>query len=157
LRFPAVRANRKIHHLTVPVEVPVSRPNALMPQATGFERFLYSFVGQDANGLPLSVLSVIARHDVDPWEEAAKLSQLPERAAVSQLVSMLGAPPQGPPDSEQQTRTAARLIALLPPRCVAPLSVRNALAEIVPRKYSAMIYYSIATFVIYIAVTVLGS
>ncbi len=135
----------------------MTRPNALMPPATGFERFLYSFVGQDDNGLPLSVLSVIARRDVDPWEEAAKLSQLPERAAVSQLVSLLGATPQGPPDSEAQARTAARLIALLPPRCVAPLSVRRALAEVVPRRYSAMIYYGIAALVIYIAVAVLSS
>jgi hypothetical protein len=127
-----------------------------MPPVTGFERFLYSFVGQDDSGLPLSVLSVIARHDVDPWEEAAKLSQLPERAAVTQLVSLLGTLPQDPSDLHEQTRTAARLIALLPPRCVAPLSVRNVLAEVVPRKYSAVVYYGIATLVIYVAVIVLS-
>jgi hypothetical protein len=124
---------------------------------TGFERFLYSSVGQDEEGLPLSVLSLIARQDVDPWDEAAKLSQLPEKAAVMQLVSLLGPPADQPADLQERTLIAARLIALLPPRCVAPRSVRNALAELVPRKYSAMVYYSIASVVIYVAVTMLST
>jgi hypothetical protein len=128
-----------------------------VPLVTGFERFLYSFVGQDDNGMPLSVLSLIARHDVDPWEEAAKLSQLPERTAVTQLASLLGPPAHVPAELEERALVAARLIALLPPRCVAPRSVRNALAELVPRKYSAMIYYSIASVVIYAAVTLLSA
>jgi hypothetical protein len=61
-----------------------------------FERFLYSPIGQDSNGMPLSVLSALARQDVDPWDEAAKLAQLPEEKAVTQLVSLLGAFPHAP-------------------------------------------------------------
>ena len=35
-----------------------------------FDRFLYASVGDDNNGMPLTVLSALARMDVDPWEEA---------------------------------------------------------------------------------------
>ena len=47
-----------------------------------FEKFLYAAVGEDHNGMPLTVLSALARVDVDPWEEAAKLMQLPKDAGA---------------------------------------------------------------------------
>jgi len=56
-----------------------------------FDRFLYASVGDDQNGMPLTVLSALARMDVDPWEEASKLTQLPPESAVTQLASLLGA------------------------------------------------------------------
>jgi len=33
-----------------------------------FETFLYAPIGQDNEGMPLSVLSALARRDVDPWQ-----------------------------------------------------------------------------------------
>lgn len=50
------------------------------------ESFLFSPAGQGANGTTITVLSALARHDFDPWGEAAKLSLLPEHTAVNQLV-----------------------------------------------------------------------
>lgn len=79
-----------------------------------FERFLYAPIGQDNNGMPLSVLSALARQDVDPWDEAARLALLPEEKAVTQLVSLLGAFPHAPLACPDPASTATRLITLLP-------------------------------------------
>jgi hypothetical protein len=56
-----------------------------------FDRFLYASVGEDTNGMPLTVLSALARMNVDPWEEASKLTQLPPASAITQLAGLLGA------------------------------------------------------------------
>ena len=42
-----------------------------------YDNFLYAPVGESAHGALLTVLSVLARQNVDPWEEAAELSRLP--------------------------------------------------------------------------------
>jgi len=64
----------------------------------------------------LSVLSVLARLDVDPWQEAAKLARLPEEAATQRLASLIAALPDGPLAHLDPRPIAARLIALLPRR-----------------------------------------
>jgi len=79
-----------------------------------FDKFLYASVGDDNNGMPLTVLSALARMDVDPWEEASKLTQLPQESAVTQLASLLGALRNAPFASLDPARIAAPLIALLP-------------------------------------------
>ena len=56
-----------------------------------YDKFLYASVGDDNNGMPLTVLSALARVDVDPWEEASKLTRLPPGSAATQLASLLGA------------------------------------------------------------------
>jgi hypothetical protein len=86
------------------------------PLGTEFEKFLYEPIGQDNNGMPLSVLSALARQDVDPWNEAAKLAQLPEQQAVAQLVSLLGAFPRAPLVCPDPASIAPRLVTLLPRR-----------------------------------------
>jgi len=60
-----------------------------------FDNFLRASVGDDANGMALMVLSALARMDVDPWEEAAKLMQLPKDGAIKQLACLLGALKKG--------------------------------------------------------------
>jgi hypothetical protein len=42
-----------------------------------FDDFLYAAIGADRNESPLSVLSALARLNLDPWQEAAELSELP--------------------------------------------------------------------------------
>lgn len=86
------------------------------PLGSEFEKFLYASIRQDKNGIPLSVLSALARQDVDPWEEAAKLTRLPKEKAVTELVSLLGAFPNAPLAGPDSITIATRLIALLPRR-----------------------------------------
>jgi hypothetical protein len=80
---------------------------------TAFDPFLYAAVGEERNGMFLSVVSALARLDLDPWREAASLSKLPTAAATERLSSLLSSLP-----SSQLTIPApaaiARLVGLLP-------------------------------------------
>jgi hypothetical protein len=92
---------------------------AAMPaQSSPFSDFLYARVGDDKNGMVLTVLSALARLNVDPWEEAADLSRLPGETAVGRFVAMLEGLP-GFASIAVRTDLARRLIPLLP-RPVAP-------------------------------------
>jgi hypothetical protein len=62
----------------------------------------------------LSVLSAMARMNLDPWQEAASLAQLPGDAATHRLAALIAAVPGGPSVPAEQQLIAARLIALLP-------------------------------------------
>jgi len=100
-----------------------------------FDQFLYASVGDDANGIPLTVLSALARMDVDPWEEAAKLTQLPRASAVTQLVTLLAALRHAPVAGLDPARIAPPLIALLPcPGNRAPLMLKT-FVQAVPTKH----------------------
>jgi hypothetical protein len=77
-----------------------------------YDDFLYAPVGENSNGALLTVLSVLARQNVDPWETAADLSRLTPEAAARRLTSMIAASP-GQPSTVDQAATVARLITLL--------------------------------------------
>ena len=64
----------------------------------------------------VSMLSGLARSDVDPWQEAAKLARLPGEAAIKELAALIGALQAGAVPSSDPRKIAARLIALLPHR-----------------------------------------
>jgi hypothetical protein len=83
----------------------------LTPQ---FDDFLFARIDEDSEATPLSVLSVLARLGADPWEEAAKLAQLPRVSAAERLVAFIAATP-GAPSAYLNAKTVCdRLINLLP-------------------------------------------
>jgi len=94
---------------------------------TDFDAFLFAPVGDDENGMPLTLLSVLARLGIDPWEEAADLAHLPLEPALQRLTSRLEAAPNSRPASAADTvNIATRLIALLhraPPHRAPPPKV----------------------------------
>jgi hypothetical protein len=79
-----------------------------------FNSFLFASIDEDAAEAPLSVVSALARLDLDPWQEAAELSQLPRETAIQRLGALLTALPGGPPEHSDSRTIALRLIALLP-------------------------------------------
>jgi len=79
-----------------------------------FDAFLFAPVGDDCNGMPLSVLSALARADVDPWQEAASLARLPGAMATERLSLLIAALPDEPSALREPESVAARLITLLP-------------------------------------------
>jgi hypothetical protein len=81
-----------------------------------FDAFLFASVGEDRNGLPLSIISLLGRMDLDPWQEAASLAGLPGEAAVQKLASLLAALPVPSLNQADPETIATRLIALLPRR-----------------------------------------
>ena len=76
-----------------------------------FDAFLSAPIGDEPNGMSLSVISALARSNVDPWQEAAQLAQLPAKTAAQRLSSLIMALPGVRFDSGA---IASRLIALLP-------------------------------------------
>jgi hypothetical protein len=92
-----------------------------------FDDFLFAPIGEDRNGTLLSVLSALARLDVDPWLEAAKLARLPGETATQRLASLIAALPDGPSAHADPRTIAARLIALLPGRAGSNIPPRETL------------------------------
>ena len=60
-----------------------------------FDQFLGASIGEDRNGTGLSVLSALARLDVDPWKEATSLARMPREAAAVRLSELIEALPLG--------------------------------------------------------------
>jgi hypothetical protein len=81
-----------------------------------FDDFLFAPIAEDWNGMSLSVVSLLGRMDLDPWQEAASLAGLPPEAAVQRLASLLDLLPGPPLQQPDPDTTAARLVALLPRR-----------------------------------------
>ncbi len=88
-----------------------------------FDDFLFSPIGEERNGSTLSVVSALARSDVDPWQEAAKLARLPRTTATERLAGIIAALPDA--TSFDAGTIAARLIALLPRNVVAAVASRE--------------------------------
>jgi hypothetical protein len=79
-----------------------------------FDDFLYAPIGEDGDGRVLSVLSALARLDLDPWREAANLARLPGETATERLASLVAKLPDGQSPHREPGSIAVRLIALLP-------------------------------------------
>jgi hypothetical protein len=94
------------------------RASALSTLPSTYDDFLYALVGESTNGALLTVLSVLARQNLDPWREAADLSRMPHEIAALRLISMITVSP-GQSSTANQAAVADRLIALLPCRIAA--------------------------------------
>jgi len=79
-----------------------------------FDAFLFAQVGEDRSGMPLSVVSVLARLDLDPWQEAAQLASLSPESAAQKLALILGPLPSPSLKSSDVLSLATRLVAMLP-------------------------------------------
>jgi hypothetical protein len=81
-----------------------------------FDDFLYSPIGTDNGEMPLSVLSALSRLNIDPWEEAAELAELPAGTATQRLALLIARLPGGRWASAEAQTIAGRLVKLLPRR-----------------------------------------
>ncbi|HJU14883.1 MAG TPA: hypothetical protein VJ770_00295 [Stellaceae bacterium] len=59
------------------------------PLRPDLDDFLFAPVGEERNGIPLSVISALTQLGLDPWDEATRLSSLEKREAVDQLAPMI--------------------------------------------------------------------
>jgi hypothetical protein len=76
--------------------------------------FLYAVVGEEKNGAELTVLSALARLDLDPWEEAARLSRLTKDAAIKALAAAIISLPDAEWTASDTQSIAASLVDRLP-------------------------------------------
>lgn len=101
------------------VRATMARPCSVSPLRSEFDDFLYASIGEEKNGMQLSVLSALARQDVDPWAEAASLNRLTAESAVPKLAALIAALSDSLSTHVDSRTIAARLIGLLP-RSAAP-------------------------------------
>jgi hypothetical protein len=94
-----------------------------------FDDFLFAPIGEDRNDMPLSVLSALARLDIDPWLEAAELARLPRETATQRLASSIAALPDGPSAHPEHETIAGRLIALLPRQASSRIASQGTLPD----------------------------
>jgi hypothetical protein len=67
----------------------MSLRHAYAPMLPEFDSFLYASVGEEVDGVPVSVLSALSRLGLDPRDEAARLSHLTKETAADQLARMI--------------------------------------------------------------------
>jgi hypothetical protein len=84
------------------------------PLRPDLDRFLFATVGDEIDGMPLSVISALTRLGLDPWQEAGRLSSLSNREAVEQLARLIVELPGRFRPLDEAREIADRLIQLLP-------------------------------------------
>ena len=87
----------------------MSVSQAFPPLGQEYEPFLYAIVCNEGNGMPLTVVSAIARSGADPWKEAARIAKMPKIVALDALARMI---PER--SGAEGVVIANRLFALLP-------------------------------------------
>ena len=80
---------------------------------TQFDRFLFATLHEHGE-TPLSVLSALARQNIDAWQEAARLAQLPKDHAVNSLASTIWKSDSERWSLSEASLAAVRLVNLLP-------------------------------------------
>jgi hypothetical protein len=93
-----------------------------------FDHFLFASIGDQENGTPLSVLSMLARSDIDPWQEAARLAQMPKELAARSVASLIERLPNRRRGAPSSKVVAARLVELLPSH-VSLISANQGIAQ----------------------------
>jgi hypothetical protein len=81
---------------------------------SGLSDFVFSTVGDEQNGMALNLMSVFARADTDPWQEAKRLAMLPRAEAIESLARSIAEMPSSLLSLPAATAIAERLVVLLP-------------------------------------------
>jgi hypothetical protein len=101
--------------------------------------FLFAPVGEEQNGVTLSVVSALTRLGLDPWEEAARLTPLPKARAAEALAPLIARLPIRRTQSSDDLAISQRLVELLPHQKTAPLERRAAVGARHKKYWRAMI------------------
>jgi hypothetical protein len=103
-------------------------------QSTRFDAFLFASVGEDRNGMLVSVLSALARFGVDPWKEAEALADLSRADAADRLDEIILALAEVPSTAADHHAISSRMIALLPQARTIQNTVRKEAGPMAPEQ-----------------------
>jgi len=101
--------------------------------------FLFASVGEEQNGVTLSVVSALTRLGLDPWEEAARLTPLPKARAAEALAALIARLPISRTLSSDDLAISQRLVELLPDKKPGPMEGRKRAAARHKNYWQAMI------------------
>ena len=91
--------------------------------------FLFADIGIEGSGMPLSVISALARQGMDPWQEAGRLAKLPRIAATDWLARLIAAMPASLWPMPDAAAIADRLVGLLPRHAARTPDSRSVIAS----------------------------
>ena len=103
----------------------MSASDVLHPDGSDYDAFLFAELGEDRSGAAVTVLSALARLDLEPWTEARELARLGREGAQVRLTTHFEAITDIPALALASEGRAAKLVSLLPKS--APLRVPNPL------------------------------
>lgn len=83
-------------------------------QNGAFSDFLAAEIGEETNGMTLSLLSALTRQGVDPWREAERLAGLSEPKAVQALTAIIERALGSAAKDDDTPVLAAGILQLLP-------------------------------------------
>jgi len=101
--------------------------------------FLFASVGEEQNGVTLSVVSALTRLGLDPWAEAARLTPLPKARAAEALATLIARLPISRTLSPDDLAISQRLVELLPDQKTVPMEGRKRAAARHKNYWQAMI------------------
>jgi hypothetical protein len=136
-------------------EVRAKRTDGIRALGSEFDAFLYAPIVESDDDISPSVLSVLARQNIDAWEEAATLTHLSSESATVRLASIISSMPSGPTEPAPAA-TAARLIALLPQPAIFNMSSYKKSPSGSSRNFTPIVIYIILGALI-IATALLGN
>jgi hypothetical protein len=130
----------------------LASPDATALLRSNLNDFLFANVGLEARGMTLSVISVLARQGLDPWQEAGRLADLPNAEATDSLARTIAGMPQSLWNITDATVIARRLTGMLPGRSPkdAAASPATSKASWLPSPKTAMILVSTAFVAAYV-------
>jgi hypothetical protein len=94
-----------------------------------FNQFLHAIIREQESGVSLTVLSLLAQNDIDPWEEAERYALLPMAEAAMNLADLMVAAVGIPAEDFEADLIAVRLVVLLPQAATVPSEPRAGLLE----------------------------
>lgn len=114
-----------------------------------FERFLRATVGDDVNGKNVSVISMFARLEVDPWTEASDLAAMSDGPARKRLETLMTRFKDVPTQGRDRGKTISTLLDLPPKKKVVenPNSL-NELASLPALVMRVPLHWYIIAFII---------
>jgi hypothetical protein len=79
-----------------------------------YNEFLFAAIGEEKSGMQLTVLTAMTRLGLDPWREAARLSDMSREAAAQAFATTIAKLPAGDWKVAESAAIAARLVSWLP-------------------------------------------
>jgi hypothetical protein len=95
-----------------------------------YDDFLFAEIGEQENGMTMSMASALVRLGLDPWEEAGRLAAMPAATAVTAVSALIARMSDLKLRASENTSLAAGLVRLLA-RDARP-SFKPAPARVVP-------------------------
>jgi len=94
----------------------MSVSDVLHPDGSDYDAFLFADLGEDRTGSAVTVLSALARLDLEPWDEAQELARLDREDAQVRLATIFEAITDIPALAHSREDRAVELVQLLPNR-----------------------------------------